>query len=110
MKRAFAVAERLEASGKSVAIVSVHTLKPLDRRGLVDILQSFAQVIVIEECAPNGSLAMRVKELAWDAGANCRLDTFTLKDAFIHCYGSHDDILNAHGLGVAEITARLGLQ
>jgi len=110
MKRAFALAERLEASGKSAAIFSVHTLKPLDREGLTKILQTYAQVVVLEECAPNGSLAMRVKELAWDTDANCRIDTFTLKDAFIHCYGSHDDILDAHGLGLPELSARLGLQ
>jgi len=110
MKRAFALAERFEAAGKSVAIVSVHTLKPLDREGLAKILKNFAHVVVIEECAPNGSLAMRVKELAWEADANCRLDTFTLQDAFIHCYGSHDDILDAHGLGVSELTAGVGLQ
>jgi transketolase len=110
MKRAFALAERFEAAGKSAAIVSVHTLKPLDRGTLTEILRTYRHVVVVEECAPNGSLAMRVKELAWDAGAACRLDTFTLKDAFIHCYGSHDDILDAHGLGLAEMTARLGLQ
>jgi transketolase len=110
MKRAFALAERFEATGKSAAIVSVHTLKPLDREGLIAVLESYAHVVVIEECAPNGSLAMRVKELAWDTSANCRIDTFTLKDAFIHCYGSHDDILDAHGLGMPELTARLGLQ
>ncbi|MFZ0423152.1 MAG: transketolase C-terminal domain-containing protein [Xanthobacteraceae bacterium] len=110
MKRAFALAERFEAAGKSTAIVSVHTLKPLDRAAIVDILKTYAQVVVIEECAPNGSLAMRVKELAWDANATCRIDAFTLKDAFIHCYGSHDDILDAHGLGVTEVAARLGLQ
>ena len=28
------------------------------------ILKSFGHVVVVEECAPNGSLAMRVKELA----------------------------------------------
>ena len=110
MKRAFALADRLGAAGKSVAVVSVHTLKPLDREGLTEILKTYAHVIVIEECAPNGSLAMRVKELAWDADAACRIDTFTLQDAFIHCYGSHDDILDAHGLGVPEVAARLGLQ
>jgi transketolase len=110
MKRAFALAERFEEAGKSAAIVSVHTLKPFDREGLNEILETYAHVVVIEECAPNGSLAMRVKELAWDAGATCRIDTFTLKDAFIHCYGSHDDILDAHGLGVPELTTRLGLQ
>jgi transketolase len=110
MKRAFALAERFEAAGKSAAIVSVHTLKPLDREGLAEILRAYAHVIVIEECAPNGSLAMRVKEVAWDISAACRLDTFTLQDAFIHCYGSHDDILDAHGLGVPELSARLDLQ
>jgi len=110
MKRAFAVADRFEAAGKSAAVVSAHTLKPLDRDGLSNVLQAYPQVVVIEECAPNGSLAMRVKELAWEARAQCRLDTFTLRDAFIHCYGSHDDILDAHGLGVVEMTARLGLQ
>jgi transketolase len=110
MKRAFALAERFEEAGKSTAIVSVHTLKPLDREGLTEVLETYARVVVIEECAPNGSLAMRVKELAWDVGATCRIDTFTLKDAFIHCYGSHDDILDAHGLGVPELIARLGLQ
>ncbi len=109
MKRAFALAERFEASGKSAAIISAHTLKPLDRETLAEILRTYAHVVVIEECAPNGSLAMRVKQLAWDAGAACRLDTFTLQDAFIHCYGSHDDILDAHGLGVPEVAARLGL-
>lgn len=110
MKRAFALAERFEAAGKSTAIVSAHTLKPLDRDALAEILRTFAHIVVVEECAPNGSLSMRVKELAWEIAARCRIDTFTLKDAFIHCYGSHDDILNAHGLGVPEMAARVGLQ
>jgi transketolase len=110
MKRAFSLAERLETVGKSTAIFSAHTLKPLDREGLTRILRTYAHVIVVEESAPNGSLAMRIKEVAWNADIDCRIDTFTLKDAFIHCYGSHDDILDAHGLGVGEMAARLGLQ
>ena len=109
MKRTMAVADAFEASGKRAAVFSVHTLKPLDSEGLIEILHAHKQVIVIEECAPNGSLAMRVKELAWNTGAKCQLDTFTLQDAFIHCYGSHDDILDAHGLGTAEIRAKLSL-
>jgi transketolase len=108
-KRAFEVAERFAAAGRSASIVSVHTLKPLDRVGIGEILQKFPHVVVIEECAPNGSLAMRVKDLAWEIKAGCRLDVFTLQDAFIHCYGSHDDLLAAHGLSTAKICARLGL-
>jgi transketolase len=40
--------------------------------------------------------------------ARCRLDTFTLQDAFIHNYGSHDDLLAAHGLEVSAIAAQVG--
>ncbi len=109
MKRAMAVADRYEAQGRRAAVFSVHTLKPLDGESLARHSPVLPHVIVIEECAPNGSLSMRIKELAWSIGARCRLDTFTLKDAFIHCYGTHDDILDAHGLAVAEIYARVGL-
>lgn len=108
-KRAFEVADKFEASGRSAAVFSVHTIKPLDREGIARVLRDFAQVVVIEECAPNGSLSMNVKELAWNEQARCRLDTFTLHDAFIHCYGSHDDLLAEHGLSTAAICARLEL-
>jgi transketolase len=109
MKKAFEVADSFAAIGQSAAIVSVHTLKPLDRGGLAVILKQFPRVVVIEECAPNGSLAARVKELAWEVQATCRLDAFTLQDAFIHCYGSHEDLLAAHGLATKAICAKLGL-
>lgn len=109
MKRAFAVADRFEAAGKSVAIASAHTLKPLDQARIEQILATFKQVVVIEECAPNGSLSMRVQQIAWTSRAHCRLDTFTLQDEFKHCYGSHDDLLDEHGLAVRAICAQLGL-
>jgi transketolase len=108
-KKAMDIADKLAASGRSAAVYSVHTLKPLDREGIAQVLASFEQVIVVEECAPNGSLAMRVKELAWDTQARCRLDVFTLQDAFIHCYGSHDDLLAAHGLSVDRISQQVGV-
>jgi transketolase len=107
MKRAMAIADHLETNGKRVAVHSVATLKPLDREGLTEVLRGYPHVVVIEECAPNGSLSMRVRDLAWTVDASCRLDTFTLQDAFIHCYGSHDDILDAHRLSIADICARL---
>jgi transketolase len=109
MKRAIAVADRFEATGRSAAVVSVHTLKPLDREGLSNILARFPHVVVIEECAPTGGLAMQVRALASETGARSRLDTFSLQDAFIHCYGSYDEILDAHGLSVREVCTRLDL-
>lgn len=105
MKMAAQVADRLQAQGRSVSLVSCHTMKPLDREGIVQALKSHKHVIVIEEHAPQGGLAPQTKQLAWDARATCRLDTFTLQDSFIHNYGSHDDLLAAHGLHPDRILA-----
>ena len=97
------VADALQSQGKSVSLASVHTLKPLDRDGIAEAFRKHSHVIVIEEHAPQGGLAAQAKQIAWDVRATCRLDTFTLQDAFIHNYGSHDDLLAAHGLSPARI-------
>jgi len=109
MKKAVELAEWLEQKGKSVSIVSVHTMKPLDRAGIEAALKSHQQVVVIEEHAPQGGLAAQAKQIAWDSKAQCDLKTFTLQDEFIHNYGSHDDLLAAYGLDVEKISQQLGL-
>ena len=98
-KMARDVAERLEKEkDKSCAVVSVHSLKPLDTEGLKAVLAKFPVVVVIEEHAPHGGLGSRVKEIAWDNGAPCRLKSLSLRDEFIHAYGTHAELLKAHGL------------
>lgn len=92
------VASRLREDGKSVSLVSAHTVKPLDEEGIRQALHSHREVFVVEEHTTFGGLGSRVKEIAWDCGAQCRLETFALNDEFIHCYGSHLDLLRAHGL------------
>ena len=100
MKKAFTLADRLQREqGKSVSIVSVHTLKPLDRDAIVAALKGHAQVMVIEEHVPHGGLASRVKEIAWDIRADTDLQCFTLRDRFMHFYGTRDELLEQHGLG-----------
>ena len=102
---AMTVADRLASQGKSVSLASVHTMKPLDREGIAEALSRHRHVIVIEEHAPQGGLAAQAKQIAWDRRAGCRLDAFTLQDAFIHNYGSHEDLLAAHGLTAERILA-----
>jgi transketolase len=106
-KMATQVADQLQAQGKSVSLVSVHTVKPLDREGIADALKRHKHVIVIEEHVPQGGLAPQTKQIAWDMQATCKLDTFTLKDEFIHNYGSWEDLLAAHGISVPIIMAKV---
>jgi transketolase len=84
-------------------------MKPLDRAGIAAALAAHERVVVVEEHAPQGGLAPQTKQIAWDTKARCDLTTFTLQDAFIHNYGSHDELLAAHGLDVAKMSAVLGL-
>jgi transketolase len=106
-KMAAEIADTLQAQGKSVSLVSVHTMKPLDADGIVDALKRHKQVVVIEEHVPQGGLAAQTKQLAWDSHATCQLETFTLKDAFIHNYGSWEDLLGSHGIAPDRILASL---
>jgi transketolase len=103
MKYASEVADNLTEQGASVSLISVHTLKPLDRDGIANALRNHKKVVVIEEHAPQGGLASQTKQIAWDEKATCELHTFTLKDEFIHNYGSHDELLAAHGISVEAI-------
>jgi transketolase len=107
LKVANDVAQWFRDQGRGVSVVSAHTLKPLDVEGVTQALRNHEHVIVIEELAPYGGLGPRVKAIAWDSKATCRLETFALDDAFHHVYGSHDDLLAAHGLSRASIISRL---
>lgn len=107
MGMALEVAEKLKADGKSVSLVSAHTLKPLDEDAVAEVLRSHKQVIVVEEHAPQGGLSSFTKQIAWDRKAECDLKTFTLKDEFIHCYGSHQELLAKHGLSPEAILAEI---
>ena len=104
-KMAFDAAEAIEKeSGATVAVISVHTIKPLDREGLASVLQEFSTVVVVEEHSPRGGLGSQVKEIAWECGATCRLATFSLQDEFVHAFGSHGYLLERHGLSVENLT------
>ncbi len=92
------IAKKLESKGKSVSVISCHTIKPIDVAGIEKMLNQHSQVIVMEEHVPHGGLGSRVKEIAWDINANCELECFSLKDEFIHFYGSHKELLEKHGL------------
>ena len=98
MKMVVEIADALQAQGESVSIMSVHTVKPLDEDGIAEALHSHRRAVVIEEHSPRGGLSGRVKEIALDTSAPASVKAFTLKDEFIHLYGSHADLLRAHGL------------
>ena len=74
---------------------------------LEKVLRRFPRVLLLEEHVPHGGISSRVKEVAAEAGTANRFATCTLRDEFIHVYGSHDDVLGAHGLDVDTILSQI---
>ncbi|MBI5163752.1 MAG: transketolase [Magnetospirillum sp.] len=109
LAKAAALAERLRDAGRTVSLASVHTLKPLDEAAVVAALAAHDTVVVIEEHVARGGLAAEVVRLAWESRATCALHRFTLKDEFVHCYGTPDQGLAAHGLSVEAFATALGV-
>lgn len=106
--KALEFAKELEVKNQhAVSVVNCHTLKPLDVMGIINILQHYEKVYVLEEHVPQGGLGSRVKEIAWDVKAKCQLKAFSLQDEFIHVYGSHEDVLAAHRFTISDFMAIL---
>ena len=84
-------------------VYTSNSIKPFDNNGMEEILKKFKKVIIIEENVPHGGLTSRVKCINSDTKNRSQILAFTLKDKFIHSYGTYNDILNAHGLSVDKI-------
>jgi transketolase len=97
-----------EKRGAAPAVYSVHTLKPLDKEGLAEILARYDEVLVVEEHSCLGGLGAQLKELAWDRQAKCRIHAFSLREEFVHYYGSQRGHWEAHGLSRERIVAHVG--
>ena len=88
-------------------MISCHTIKPLDIKGIKEVLNNHKEVYVLEEHVPHGGLSSRVKEIASDEGTKAKLRSFTLKDEFIHFYGNHSELLEKHGLSLKQILNKI---
>lgn len=107
LKMGFECAERINAQGKTCSIISAHTIKPLDINGIVKMLETHETIIVLEEMVSRGGLSDAIRIVAFEKNAKSQVKVFTLKDEFIHMYGSHADILKSHGLTVENVMDKI---
>ena len=107
VKLAFDLKKKLENIGNTVSVISCHTIKPLDKRGILDMLNKHKKIIVLEEMIPTGGLSSMVKEISLANNIMNKLKCFTLKDEFIKFYGTHDELLSKHNLSIDFIINKL---
>lgn len=102
------VADALATDGLSCRLLSMHTVRPLDRDAVVAAATETQLVVTIEEHSVVGGLGGGVAEvLAEMRGDRAPLKRIALPSAFMQRAGSRDYLLHEHGLSDVAILATL---
>ena len=101
-------AEALEKDGIRCRVISMHTVKPIDREAIVSAARETGAIITIEEHQIQGGLGGAVAEVLCDAGA-CpqKFLRIGLPDVYVSKVGSHEWLLDQYGLSTPRIVARV---
>ena len=82
-------AEALEKEGISCRVVSMHTIKPIDREAIIKAAKETGKIITVEEHNLSGGLGSAVAEVLADEGClNVKMKRMALPDVNVHEVGS----------------------
>jgi transketolase len=96
---ALLAAERLESAGISVRLLSMHTLKPIDRVAILHAANETGGIVTVEEHSVVGGLGSTVAQVIAEEGLHVgTFRSLALPDVFGHRIGSRDYLLEQYGL------------
>jgi transketolase len=105
--RAKLAVEQLKQQGINCRLISMHTIKPIDKQAIVDAAKT-GNIITVEEHVITGGLGSAVAEVLMDEGAGdvnfCRI---ALPDVYVSKVGTHEWLMDQYGLSVDNIIARI---
>jgi transketolase len=106
--QALPAAEELAAEGIEVRLVSLHTVKPIDREAIVRAARETGAVITLEEHQLDGGLGSAVAEVLCDEGVMPRkFLRLALPNRYVSKVGTHEWLLDQYGLTTPHIVRRV---
>jgi transketolase len=106
---AFLAAEQLEEAGIMASVISMHTIKPLDVKGLLELAKYGSPIVTVEEHSVHGGLGEAVASVLMQNGCTNKLKIIGLPDEHT-VSGSQTEIFNHYGispLGLYETARQL---
>ncbi|MFJ4124063.1 transketolase family protein [[Kitasatospora] papulosa] len=97
-------AEELARDGIDVAVLNMHTVKPLDREAIVAAATGTRGIVTVEEHWAAGGLGSAVAEVVADLGAACPVRRVAVADRFAAGTGGHRHLLARNGISRATVT------
>ncbi|HEY4254760.1 MAG TPA: transketolase C-terminal domain-containing protein, partial [Chlamydiales bacterium] len=102
------IAALLQKEGLSAEVISLHTVKPLDKALLASLTQKFPVWVSLEEHSLIGGLGSSIAEWMIDQHVTqTRLIRFGTPDLFPHPIGSQKYLRNQYGLEAKEIVSKI---
>jgi len=84
-------------------VISIHTLKPLDKGRIFDTLVKGGKLVVVEEHNIIGGLYSAIAEILLEYGIAPPVLRIGLQDSFAKGYGSVEEVRAANGIGADAI-------
>ena len=101
-------ADMLESKGVSVQIISIHTLKPLDKNTIIQAARDTSRIVTIEEHTIHGGLGGAVAETLMDNGVYPeKFLRIGLEAGFSSIVGSQKYLRKRYGLDAEAISNRI---
>jgi len=96
--------EKLERLGISVRLINIHTIKPIDKKAILQAAFETRAILTIEEHTIYGGLGSAVAEVvAEEVKTPICFKRLGLKGVFPSGYGSYDDMKEINGLSQEDI-------
>ena len=97
-------ADELANDGISSRIISMHTVKPIDKDAIIAAAQETGGIVVVEEHQINGGLGSAVAEVLCDAGVMPgKFLRLGLPDEYVCKVGGHEWLLDQYSLSTRGI-------
>lgn len=103
IKKANKVRNKLAKHKIKASIYSCHTLKPFDKETLRKLFKQYKFIVSIEDHSIIGGLSEIININAFKEKYRGKILNYSLKDEFINCYGSQNDLLKKHGIKEEKI-------
>ena len=102
---AIKASEELSLQNISASVLHIHTIKPLDKEKIIDMMSKFSVIITIEEHRIVGGLGSAVSELLAEANFNKskKFARIGFPDVFTLELGSQNEIMEKYGINVSSI-------
>lgn len=98
-------AEQLAAKGLEVAVLHVHTVKPLDKEAVLKYAAEVPAIVTVEEHSVIGGLGSAVAELIVEADFDSvkRFRRVGIPDVFAEGYGSQESLMTRYGVTAERV-------